>query len=296
MSAGRRSGLRPGGREPGRRPGHAPGPGRLNQAGVAAALQRAVGNNATGAMLARRPAKATATTATFRVMIVDDGNTGLSQKTRDVAIGHVRDELAKVTAGSSNDLVKAGFDVQYRKTAPERGKDFGAKDLDVTTFLVFLMRRKDAKQAVDISYRYLRLDERDREQYLANATADLGREGGHNLQTYKPRPGHPSESVSFVGVDEPARMEQAQSFGPDSAGRLMAEVILHELGHAMGHVHYEDDEHSIAHDKSGIMAPSMPIGSAGPYAPAGFSRKSIEVIRKRLEALAERIAARTKTP
>jgi hypothetical protein len=296
MSAGRRSGLRPGGREPERPAGRGSGPGRLNQAGVAVALQRAVGNGATGALLARRPAKATATTPTFRVMIVDGGDSGLSQKTRDVAIGHVRDELAKVASGSSNDLVKAGFDVQYRRTAPERGKDFGGQDLDVTTFLVFLMRRKDAKQAVDIGYRYLHLDERDRAQYEKNATADLGREGGHNLQTYKVRRGHPSESVSFVGVDEPARMEQAPSFGPDSAGRLMAEVILHELGHAMGHVHYEDDEASIDHDKGGIMAPAQPIGSAGPYAPAGFSRKSIEVIRKRLEALAERIAGRTKAP
>jgi hypothetical protein len=61
------------------------------------ALQRTAGNVAARAMLARKKPdeKATRTTAqpTFRVWIVDDGKPGLQQKTLDLAIKHVRDEL-----------------------------------------------------------------------------------------------------------------------------------------------------------------------------------------------------------
>ena len=269
------------------------------------ALQRTAGNAATRLVLAREPApkqadkKAEAKPApqtTFRVLIVDDGATGLTAKTLEIAIGHVRDELAKLTSASSDALVKAGFTVEYRKTAPERGKDFGRRDLDVTTWLVFLIRKGDEKKAVDLGYQYLNLDHREREQREKSAKADMAREGGHNLQTYSLRAGHPSESVSFVGTDMPAKMEKTESFGPASAGRLMAEVILHELGHAMGHVHYQGEDASKDHVSSGIMAPSVPIGSSGPYAPTTFSSASTEVIRKRLEWLAGRIAARAKTP
>ena len=269
------------------------------------ALQRTIGNAATRVVLARQPApKQTAkaegsgatATPTFHVLIVDDGKSGLDAKTLDIAIGHVRDELKKLTSASSNDLVKAGFTVEFRQAAPQRGTDFGRRDLDVTTFIVFLMRKGDEKKAVDLGYKYLDLDHREREQREKSAKADMAREGGHNLQTYKLRRGHPSESVSFVGTDMPLKMEKTESFGPSSAGRLMAEIILHELGHAMGHVHYQDDEASKDHDSSGIMAASTPIGSSGPYAPASFSKASAEIIRKRLEWLAGNIAARAKTP
>jgi hypothetical protein len=268
---------------------------RPSPAAAALALQRAAGNAATRVALARRP-KAQQQAATFRVLIVDDGRTGLDPKTLEIAIGHVRDELRTLTSASSNDLVKAGFTVEYRQSAPERGTDFGRRDLDVTTWLVFLIHKGDEKKAVDVGYKYLNLDHREREAREKNARADLTREGGHNLQTYSTRKGHPSESVSFIGTDIPAQMEKNVSFGPKSAGRVMAEVILHELGHAMGHVHYEDDAASKDHASSGIMAPAAIIGSSGPYAPTSFSTGSAETIRKRLEWLAGRIAARTTSP
>jgi hypothetical protein len=270
------------------------------------ALQRTAGNAATRLVLARRPAQRQpagkspdakpSPSPTFRVLIVDGGKTGLDAKTLEIAIGHVRSELKKLTSGSSNDAVKAGFTVEYRKTAPERDTDFGRRDLDVTTWLVFLIRKGDEKMAVDLGYHYLNLNHHEREQREKNAKADFAREGGHNLQTYSRKRGHPSESVSFVGTDVPLKMEKTASFGPESAGRLMAEVLLHELGHAMGHVHYEGEDDSKDHDTSGIMAPSTPIGTSGPYAPTSFSTASAGVIRKRLEWLAGNIAARPKTP
>jgi hypothetical protein len=264
-------------------------------------LQRTVGNAATRAVLARQPAKKepdakAAPQATFRVLIVDDGKTGLDPKTLELAIGHVRDELRKVTSASTNDAVKAGFTVEYRKDAPVRGTDFGRRDLDVTTFLVFLIRKGEEKKAVDIAYEYLQLDHREREQREKSAKRDIATEGGHNLQTYSMKKGHPSESVSFIGTEVPLKLEKDASFGTASAGRLMAEVVLHELGHAMGHVHYEGDDASKDHDAAGIMAPVTHIGSAGPYAPTSFSKASADVIRKRLEWLAGRIAAKAKTP
>ena len=270
------------------------------------ALQRTVGNAATGRALARQPAKQPladkpsdakpARQATFRVLIVDNGKTGLDAKTLEIAIGHVMDELKKLTSASSDEAVKAGFTVEYRKTAPERDTDFGRRDLDVTTWIVFLIHKGDEKMAVDLGYHYLNLDHREREQREKSAKADIATEGGHNLQTYSRKRGHPSESVSFVGTDVPLRMQKTASFGPESAGRLMAEVVLHELGHAMGHVHYEGDDASKDHDASGIMAAATPIGSSGPYAPTSFSTASADVIRKRLEWLAGIIAARAKTP
>jgi hypothetical protein len=256
------------------------------------ALQRAVGNAATRRVLARRPTPP----ATFRVLIVDDGKTGLDAKTLELAIKHVRDELRKLASASANEAVKAGFTVEYRNTAPERDTDFGRRDLDVTTWIVFLIRKGDEKRAVDLGYHYLQLDHREREQREKNAKADIATEGGHNLQTYSRKRGHPSESVSFVNTDVPLKMQKTASFGPESAGRLMAEVVLHELGHAMGHVHYEGDDASKDHDSSGIMAARTFIGSSGPYAPTSFSTASADVIRKRLEWLAGIIAARVKAP
>ena len=150
--------------------------------------------------------------------------------------------------------MKAGFTVEYRKTAPERDTDFGRRDLDVTTWIVFLVHKGDEKLAVDLGYHYLNLDHREREQREKNAKADIATEGGHNLQTYSRKRGHPGESVSFVGTDVPLKMQKTASFGPESAGRLMAEVVLHKPGHAMGHVHYEGDDASKDHASSGIMA------------------------------------------
>jgi hypothetical protein len=289
-----------------RRPSKAPVPYVRPRHADLLALQRAVGNAATRVVLARQPRqqppgdKAPDATPsprpTFRVLIVDNGKTGLDAKTLDIAIGHVRDELRKLTAASANDAVKAGFTVEYRKTAPERDTDFGRRDLDVTTWIVFLVHKGDEKLAVDLGYHYLNLDHREREQREKNARADIATEGGHNLQTYSRKRRHPSESISFVGTDVPLKMQKTESFGPESAGRLMAEVVLHELGHAMGHVHYEGDDASKDHDASGIMAAATTVGSSGPYAPTSFSTASAEVIRKRLEWLAGIIAGRTKTP
>ena len=301
-----RLGARPSREGASRTPSRAYVPSRPKHAAAVLALQRTVGNAATRLALARKPApqqpadKAPdakpSPPTTFRVLIVDGGKTGLDAKTLEIAIGHVRDELRKLTSASTNETVKAGFTVEYRKTAPERDTDFGRRDLDVTTWIVFLIRKGDEKTAVDLGYHYLNLDHREREQREKSAKADIATEGGHNLQTYSRKRGHPSESVSFVGADMPLKMQKTASFGPESAGRLMAEVVLHELGHAMGHVHYEGDDASKDHDTSGIMAPATPIGSSGPYAPTSFSKASADVIRKRLEWLAGNIAARAKTP
>ena len=268
------------------------------------ALQRTAGNAATRAMLARKeaptpPAQKTGTPggggSPFKVLIVDDGSSGLDSKTLQIAIGHVRDELKKLTSASSDPLVKSGFTVEFRKDAPERGTDFGRKDLDVTTWVVFLLRQGQEEKAVDLGYKYLQLDHREREKYLKNAKAHFASEGGYNLQMqYGPR--KPSESVSFVDSGMPLKLEKDASFGPASAGRLMAEVVLHELGHAMGHVKREGEPDAVDHDAAGIMVATQILGSSGPYKPVSFSRKSADLIRKRLEWLAAKIAARAPKP
>ena len=269
---------------------------------IALALQRTAGNAAARVALARKPAVAgkeqaaparSAAAAPFRVWLVDDGKSGLSDETRKIAIDHVRQELQKLTAPSKNDMVRGGFDVQYRKDPPEYGTDLQRRgELDVSTWLVFLLPTGSTKQAVDLGYKYLRLDHSQREAFEKNAAAHMAKEGGYNLQTYRERPGNPSESVSFVGTDMPVKMQKDKTFGPASAGRLTAEVILHELGHAMGHVRREHEDKSKVkdHSEGGIMAAQTIIGSSGPYAPASYSKTSAERIRARLEWIAEQRA------
>src|SRR5215218_3111556 len=80
------------------------------------ALQRTAGNRATRRLVAREvkgatkpaPKAGVVTTPTFRVVIVDDGETGLSAKTLKVALGVVRAEIKRVTGQSSDPIVKAG--------------------------------------------------------------------------------------------------------------------------------------------------------------------------------------------
>jgi hypothetical protein len=264
------------------------------------ALQRTIGNAATRTALARKrkpeeprkdaPPAPKPAQPTFRVWIVEDGSTGLEQKTLDVAIASVREELAKVASASGNAVVKGGFDVQYRRTAPEWHKDLGVKELDVTTWIVFLLKKNDTKQAVEHAMRYLDLDARKKADYETTAKTHFASEGGYNLQQQGSRPDKPSQSVSFATVDVAAQWQKRKDFGPDSAGRILGEVILHELGHAMGHVHRKgEDESHKDHDRAGIMEESLTIGSAGPYVPRRFSTESARVIRARLEWLVGKI-------
>src|SRR5215210_1472619 len=104
------------------------------------ALQRLAGNAATRHLIARdataaKPAPRTSAApapaaATFKLLVVDDGKTGLSDATKQAALSRVADELKRLTSASSVDTVKAGFDIEVVSQL-QRGKarDIGRRSV-----------------------------------------------------------------------------------------------------------------------------------------------------------------------
>jgi hypothetical protein len=85
------------------------------------------------------------------------------------------------------------------------------------------------------------------------------------------------------------QMQDKEGAGPDSAGNLVGEVILHELGHAWGH---ETQLGNPDHTKGGIMTAKRILDSSLRYKAGQFSSDSVKIINARLELLAQKLAAR----
>ena len=251
-------------------------------------LQRLAGNRVTRAVLARekekappankQPASKPATPPYFRLLIVDDGKTGLDKVTLDTALATVHEELDKVTSQSSNDVVKAGLGIEVvsevRRAQP--------RDLGKKTFVAFLIHDADAAHWVDVVGEHLDLDARERKKNEAEVKAQLAAEGGATMTQLADRRGL-EQSISLVSTLGAKAEEKKQGAGPKSAGRLLGEVIVHELGHSLGH-------HE--HEKAGIMTATRVLGS-GAYAADHLSKASREIIQKRLEWIAETYPPRT---
>jgi hypothetical protein len=252
-------------------------PARLNRAAVALALQRAMGNSATGRLLARQPNQA------FRLLLVDDGSTGLDGDIVKAATAIVAKELARITKDSGEDAVKAGFEIQHRKTKPEQRE---VRDLGQRTWLIFLTRGRDAEHAIELATEYVPMSPEEREAQKERFKRHLAAEGGVNIESAQPRRRR-SESVGFVGTEVAlAKLKEPNAGGKDTAAAIIADVILHELGHALGH---NDVLGKMDHDDAGVMTARLVLGS-GPFETRRYSSKSAKVIRDRLEELAKRPA------
>jgi len=222
-------------------------------------LQRLAGNRVTRAVLARekekappankQPASKPATPPYFRLLIVDDGKT--------------------VKAGLGIEVVS-----EVRRAQP--------RDLGKKTFVAFLIHDADAAHWVDVVGEHLDLDARERKKNEAEVKAQLAAEGGATMTQLADRRGL-EQSISLVSTLGAKAEEKKQGAGPKSAGRLLGEVIVHELGHSLGH-------HE--HEKAGIMTATRVLGS-GAYAADHLSKASREIIQKRLEWIAETYPPRT---
>jgi hypothetical protein len=262
-------------------------PARKNDHGATLAdhvisLQRSAGNRATRRVLARDPKKAAAAEAKLKVIIVDDGATGLSDKTLKVALDVVKAEIRRVTSKSTDPIVKAGVTVEHTRDAPGRMRELGK-----STFLVFLTPSKDAKHAIGLVAPHVDLDEEERKAQEKRYASHVVAEGGVHIDRVDGR--GRSYGASLVSTTLATQMQDKEGAGPDSAGNLVGEVILHELGHAWGH---ETQLGNPDHTKGGIMTAKRILDSSLRYKAGQFSSDSVKIINARLELLAQKLAAR----
>jgi hypothetical protein len=251
---------------------------RTPAAGILA-LQRLAGNRAVGRVLARDKAP-----PTFRLLIADEGRHGLSESVVNDALPGIRAELERITKDSPVDAVKAGFDVRYVKTAPESNDAF-TRSLGRNTFLIFLTSGKDPRHAIEVMWSYIPMDAENRKAAEKKFKNSIASEGGVDLGLTPDRRRR-SQSIGFVSSEAPLKELKKSGGGAASASAVLADVILHELGHALGHT---TSLASMDHDESGIMTSQLVLGSSGGHQLRKYSSASATIIRGRLEELAGKL-------
>jgi hypothetical protein len=266
------------------------GPHAATLADHVLALQRATGNRATTRLLARdrRQAGEGATQKSapadtkFKVVIVDDGVTGLSEETLKVALDVVRAEIKRVTSKSKDPIVKAGVTVEHTTTAPGRIRELGK-----STFLQFLTPSTDPEHAIGLVAPHVDLDKEERKAQEKRFQKHIASEGGMNIDRVDGR--KRSYGAALVSTSLATKIQAKEGAGPQSAGNLVGEIILHELGHAWGH---QTELGGLDHTKGGIMTASRVLDSSLRYKAGQFSTESVKIIVARLEELAQRLAPR----
>lgn len=206
----------------------------------------------------------------LQVTLIEFGLMRLVKTTLEAARRCVDVEMDAVAAASKEPKVRAGFDVISGKLiSAERIRELGP-----TEFIVCLMPNSDTKAAFSLVRKHFVIPNEKKDSTLAGVAAQMKVDGGVNVRVA-------GKSVSIAAVNRYA----AEVSGPMSdrereetsakAGKMPAELILHELGHAMGAVHGK-----------GLM--SSPLVQAMDQPVQHFSLKSRREILKTLEVLVKK--------
>ena len=231
------------------------------------ALQRAAGNAATARVLARRRP---APPPVLRILMVPGNATGLSSTARTTAIQTMRAELARVTRASSVAAVRRGVRVEEAASAPSGH--------DEHTLVVYFVNGPDGDLALRLAQRHITIPAGQQNELRTHMARQLAASGGATMTI-------DGRSVCFVATTtfeavqssttqhlrgrERTQMERA-------IGLRMAEIALHEVGHALG----------AGHEAEGLMVGVRQTELTRPRAER-FSGESAADIRASLEGLAE---------
>jgi hypothetical protein len=135
-------------------------------------------------------------------------------------------------------------------------------------------------------WNYIPMDEQNRKAAEQKFKKSMASEGGVDLGLTPDRRRR-SQSIGFVSSEAPLKELKKSGGGAASASAVLADVILHELGHALGHT---TSLSSMDHDESGIMTKQLVLGSSGSHQLRKYSNASAKIIRDRLDELAAKVA------
>ncbi len=199
----------------------------------------------------------------FQVHIVKYGMMRISETMLKAMCNTVESELNSVAKTSKKASVQKGFKINL--VLPATSGVYSASK--PTEFIVYLVDNARPDVALKLAKRHLSIQ--DEKRMLAEIAAKVKAEGGANISVG-------GKSVSVVGVQQYAGMDR----GPMSekeraeravkAGNKLAELVLHELGHAMEAVHGD-----------GLMKPVLVHGLDDPA--LHFSATSRREILRSLE-------------
>lgn len=204
----------------------------------------------------------------FHIVIVEVSMMGLADTIREKIRNRILNELKQITAASKKPKIRLGFDVSFRKSlTSSEAKAFGTSD-----FIVYMVRKDNPQQALDLAKRHVAIEKKDENSVLSKLTAQLKAEGGACVISGK-------QKVCFVDVDLFERLsrgifsDEDRTMMDEKMGEHLGELMLHELGHAMGQT-----------EGKGLMGKII-IELNRPTNPTHFTGKSKGEVRKTLEAL-----------
>lgn len=210
----------------------------------------------------------------FSVIIVHPEFNRLEDRSWKAVVDDVSAELSTLVRKAKSKAVRGGFSVvqKTKLTESEIGK------LKPTDFVVYCLRKSNLDRFKAKTEAHLGLKEREIRSLAAKAKTHLDADHGMTVR-------HNGRVVGFVPVNQYERIGRGPMVGGDDeaamevhAGREMAQLVLHELGHMMG---------VSKHTRTGLMQANDNVAQSPDFfEESHFTASSRKIILKRLRKLA----------